>query len=472
MSYWIEKTNVRDRNDRNEGDFAVGKALWSPTQDGAGRRIYEAMKRVQVGDIVYHLTDGKGFTGVSVVEESCQTIQGNDFPVAANRDWAGSENYFLVRLENYEAIEPPFLKEKFFNEQRTADGLRNFPTDEVVGGVFFTNNMRVRQGGYLTEAPQGLMEILNSRYNELRGEDLPKFRRNDDNPEQDDQLRGNPLDQLVNDVNYDFENGRNKIELLVDLIREKKSVILYGPPGTGKTFIATKLADHLSKGDNTRRRMIQFHQSYSYEEFIEGFRPSLQTNNSLAFSLIPGSFKAFCEEARKDSDEDYIFIIDEFNRGNIAKIFGELMYLLEYRNRDESIVLAYSGENFSIPENVFIIGTMNTADRSLAIMDFALRRRFAFFRLDPDYEVLRRFLTKNNNEHLSDLLVEKLRRVNRRIREKDFCLGISYFMKNDLNEDSAKRIWKYQIEPYLFELFHDEPRIPDEVRWEMPNNDV
>jgi 5-methylcytosine-specific restriction protein B len=148
------------------------------------------------------------------------------------------------------------------------------------------------------------------------------------------------------------------------------------------------------------------------------------------------------------------------------------MYLLEYRQESESIVLPYSGKRFWIPPNVYIIGTMNTADRSLAIMDFALRRRFAFLRFDPEYQILRTFLKNQDKEELAEKLIKMLAEVNRKITDKDFHIGISYFMKKDLNENHAKRIWEFEIETYLEELFHEDTEKIKELRWKSLSNNV
>ena len=167
---------------------------------------------------------------------------------------------------------------------------------------------------------------------------------------------------------------------LVQLMEMKKNVILQGPPGVGKTFAAKRLAySMMGVKDKNRVKMIQFHQSYSYEDFIMGFRP---TENG--FELRNGTFYNFCKQAEEDSENDYFFIIDEINRGNLSKIFGELFMLIENDKRGSELELLYADENFSVPPNLYIIGMMNTADRSLAILDYALRRRFAFFDMTED----------------------------------------------------------------------------------------
>ena len=624
MTYWIEKTNVEGRNDRVQGDFAVGKALWSPTENRAGRRIYNAMTRVHVGDIVYHLTDGEGFTGVSVVEEGCQTIPGNAFPVAANTDWADFENYYLVKLKNYKAIEPPFLKEKFFNDQRTADRLRGIPRDKVAGGVFYNNDMTLREGAYLTEAPEELMSILNERYRELRQIDLPY-------------ITGNNNDR-------GFRNP--------DSPERKKNVILYGPPGTGKTYSAIQYAvaiveeksiakvkaedygevfsRYLKYKDDGIIAFTTFHQSFSYEEFIEGIRPVVSpeekadANKEIEYEIHDGIFKAFCDNAgnpvgeKADADlgigknptvwkvsleaagdnptrteciennhirigwDEYgenisdatdfgehggsnvlnafynkmqigdivlscyssktidaigvvtgepewhneypnykrmrnvrwlvkginedivdlnggramtlstvyklsvsvsdvlqmlrklksdlfkeevkvpnrVFIIDEINRGNISKIFGELITLIESSKRigaSEQLRarLPYSGQNFGVPDNVYIIGTMNTADRSIALIDSALRRRFSFVEMQPNSTILKGVSVENIN------IAQMLDTINKRITvllDREHTIGHSYLLplRKSATIETLAEIFENSIVPLLQEYFYDD----------------
>jgi len=277
-------------------------------------------------------------------------------------------------------------------------------------------------------------------------------------------------EDLIRVIYFDYENGESVIDNVLKLLRRKKNIVLYGPPGTGKTFIAKQIAEYLTEGDKERVEMIQFHQSYSYEEFMEGYRPGLVEQNNgkaISFELKDGVFKSFCKRAENDHGNKYVFIIDEFNRGNVAKIFGELMYLLEYREKKHSIRLPYSNEKFSIPKNVYIIGTMNTADRSLAIMDFALRRRFGFFRLDPNFEVLKNFAAENEYSIDLDKLIKNIKRVNERIGDKDYYIGISYFIKEKLDNEDLKSIWINEIETYLEEYFLDEPDKIDELKWKQ-----
>jgi len=240
---------------------------------------------------------------------------------------------------------------------------------------------------------------------------------------------------------------------------KKKQIIFQGPPGTGKTFVAQKIALYLTQSED-RIETIQFHPSYSYEDFIEGYRPK---NGN--FELEEGIFKLFCQRAKEDGDKKCILIIDEINRGNLSKIFGELLYLLEYR--DKKAKLTYSQEEFSIPENVYIIGTMNTADRSLAIMDYALRRRFYFVDIKCETRRLEEWLNENGCKLKTSELRGAIENMNNQIKDEmhseDFAIGHSYFMREDLDSDKLKEVMDFGVKPLLKEYFFDKEEKVEEV---------
>ena len=266
------------------------------------------------------------------------------------------------------------------------------------------------------------------------------------------------LDDFLSEVYMD-ENDYNQI---VSVLKKRKNIILQGAPGVGKTFVAKRIAyAMMGMKDIDRVQMVQFHQSYSYEDFVMGFRPT-----TTGFELRKGVFYNFCKKAEIDSDNEYFFIIDEINRGNLSKIFGELFMLIENDKRGKSIQLLYSEEKFSIPENVYIIGMMNTADRSLALLDYALRRRFSFIDMKPGFK------TEGFAEYQSSLdckkfdkLVDCVERLNRVISEDDtlgegFCIGHSYFCNLDpdtVTENTLNEIVKYELIPLLKEYWFDEP---------------
>ncbi|MEG4085318.1 AAA family ATPase [Microcoleus sp. POL10_C6] len=249
----------------------------------------------------------------------------------------------------------------------------------------------------------------------------------------------------------------------IHAINRKGQTIIQGPPGTGKTFIAEKLAKHLIGGGDGFSDIIQFHPAYTYEDFIEGLRPITQ-NGQLTYSIVPGRFLEFCEKAEACEDT-CVLIIDEINRANLSQVFGELMYLLDDRQDTKRFITLASGKLFRIPTNVRIIGTMNTADRSIALVDNALRRRFAFISLSPNYELLQNYHDREQTGFPVDKLTSILEDVNRAINNKHYQLGISFFLTKTLAED-IQDIWQMEIEPYLEEYFFDQQEKMDEFLWD------
>lgn len=247
------------------------------------------------------------------------------------------------------------------------------------------------------------------------------------------------------------------LDTFMRTLKNKKQVILQGPPGTGKTFLAKRIASKLS-GAAPRRSLIQFHPSYTYEDFFEGFRPRVDSQNQKSWlELRPGPLRTIVEHALEESQYPHFLIIDEINRGNLASIFGELYFLLEYRK--EEVRLMYSGEQFSLPENLFIIGTMNTADRSIALVDSAMRRRFAFYSLHPDAEPTQNLLQRWSHKNLEDgsRIVALWQALNDEIGVHDFKVGPSYFMRADIEGPGVlQEVWETEILPLVSEYFPHE----------------
>lgn len=242
------------------------------------------------------------------------------------------------------------------------------------------------------------------------------------------------------------------LQRVVTLLQHRKQVVLYGPPGTGKTHVARELARHIA--DPGATRLVQFHPSYTYEDFFEGFRPRLN-GETAAFDLVHGPLRRLATAAERDKGRPHVLIIDEINRANLPKVFGELYFLLEYR--DEAIDLQYSpGDRFKLPGNVFIIGTMNTADRSIALVDAAMRRRFAFVELHPDHppvrDVLARWAEAQGKDDGRAALLDKL---NRAIgADHEFKIGPAYLMKPDADH-GLDLVWEHSILPLLEEHFYE-----------------
>ena len=261
----------------------------------------------------------------------------------------------------------------------------------------------------------------------------------------------------------DVYMSEDKYDRLVSVMKRKKNMILQGAPGVGKTFAAERLAySMLGKKDTSHVSLIQFHQNYSYEDFIMGYRP---TENG--FALTPGVFYEFCQKAQQHPREDYFFLIDEINRGNMSKIFGELLMLIENSYRGKPVTLSSNGESFTVPKNLYVIGMMNTADRSLAMIDYALRRRFSFIELEPGFETegFKAYQKGLGNEIL-DKLVAVVERLNEEIKNdsslwKGFCIGHSYFCGLENPKDCTvswmREVVEYDILPMLEEYWFDSP---------------
>lgn len=249
----------------------------------------------------------------------------------------------------------------------------------------------------------------------------------------------------------------HQLQTMKSLLKRKKNLILQGAPGVGKTYAAKRLAfAMMGTKDESRVSVIQFHQNYSYEDFVMGYKP----NADGGFTLINGIFYEFCQKARVNRDMPYFLIIDEINRGNLSKIFGELLQLIEEDYRDQSIQLAYNKQRFSVPKNLFIIGMMNTADRSLAMIDYALRRRFSFFEMKPGFETsqFKKYISEKRNPKL-DKLVMAIVELNKVIADDDslgsgFCIGHSYLCKLENGYD-LESIVEYDIIPMLREYWFD-----------------
>lgn len=262
-------------------------------------------------------------------------------------------------------------------------------------------------------------------------------------------------------------------DTLQHLIRNKKNVIFQGAPGVGKTFCARRLAQAMmGERDESRIALIQFHQNYSYEDFVMGYKPAGAT-----FELQKGIFYKFCMLAANHPEKEYFFIIDEINRGNLSKIFGELLMLIEKDYRGEKLTLAYKDEKFFVPSNLYLIGMMNTADRSLALIDYALRRRFSFFEMKPgfDSEVFKVYLKEKDNVRLNEL-VEQVKELNRQIAADDslgkgFEIGHSYLCTREaVTDEWLKEVVNYDILPMLREYWFDNKSEVD--RWSNKLNGI
>lgn len=277
----------------------------------------------------------------------------------------------------------------------------------------------------------------------------------------------NPVMPLTQYEKYNKEDFLSEVfmtseqyDMLHTLLVNKQNLILQGAPGVGKTFAARRLAySFIGRRDESRVQMVQFHQNYSYEDFVMGYRPMGD-----GFGLQYGIFYRFCQKAASNPNEPYFFIIDEINRGNMSKIFGELLMLIEKDYRGTKMTLAYNGMPFLVPGNLYIIGMMNTADRSLAMLDYALRRRFSFFDMEPGFlsEGFVKYMDSFEDDTFS-MLIEQVKNLNKEIANdaslgKGFCIGHSYFCgKKAVTDEWMEAVVEYDILPMLREYWFDEP---------------
>ena len=244
-------------------------------------------------------------------------------------------------------------------------------------------------------------------------------------------------------------------EIIIDL-EDKRQMIFHGPPGTGKTFVAKRIAAEYERAGGGAE-IVQFHPSYAYEDFVEGYRPTLRDGQA-GFELRQGPLRRLAERAAANPRDQFVMVIDELNRGNVAKVFGELYFLLEYR--DEGIRLQYGDERFALPENLLFICTMNTADRSIALVDAALRRRFWFHGFFPDEPPIEGLLRRWLAEHQpgAEWVADLVDRANEHLGDRDAAIGPSYFMSDsaELDDDRVRRIWQRAVRPYVEEQCYGE----------------
>ena len=379
------------------------------------RRIFQRFEEAEVGDevIAYETTPSKAIVGICKVDKS---LKNN-----------------TITFKKVEQFSHPIL----FKDIKDLPELQNME--------YFKNN----QGS--------LFKVTNEEYNILM--DIIR----EENPIVKKTYEKYNSDDFLNDVYM----SKKQYEEIKSLIKEKQNIILEGSPGVGKTYMAKKLVYSLiGEKNDDQIEMIEFHQNYSYEDFIEGYRP----NEDGKLEIEKGIFFQFCLTAENNPDKDFYLIIDEINRGNLSKIFGELLMLIEKDKRETSVTLAYSKVKFKVPKNLYLIGLMNTADRSIAIIDYALRRRFSFVDIMPAYEneKFKDYIASLNNEKLNRI-IKTIKDLNKEISNdvslgEEFMIGHSYFcnLTKENLYNKIDLIVKYEIKPLLKEYWFDNKEKLDE----------
>ena len=409
--------------------------LWAhaTSKNGAVLTHHTDMKKIKKDDLILLYADTKVVAMGACTVESVDSKRPSEYPdkISSPEDDSQSPG-FVVRADFNEFETPIPFKE-------VESDLRSLVDDK--GPLAATGGIKM---GYLYPLSKEFGEKFIERFNNsgavIGGEE---------------KMENIATDESLNALARALLVPEAWLAEVIGQIVKSKQVIFYGPPGTGKTYIGKAIAQYLAPKENTE--IIQFHPSFSYEDFFEGFRPAEKSDGSISLEKVDGPLKRIAAAARSNPDKDYVLIIDEINRGNLSKVFGELYFLLEYR--DEEISLMYSkNEKFSLPTNLIFIGTMNTADRSIALVDSAIRRRFKFIHLDPTSEpcsqILPKWLQANKLPAISGAMLENL---NNALAKYEFSVGPAYLMKDkNQSRENLQLIWKYSIEPLLEEYFYGE----------------
>lgn len=468
--WYVEKTNENTHKIPSIPNSYIGQLLFSPKTNTSGREIYRNMEMISPGDYVIHLVMDKGnsIVGVSMAKEGTKSLT-----IPPGKSWSGDG--FKVELEGFKPLSKP-LEWKEISKSEKESLLNLLGTSS---GLFYKKNLDLNQGAYLTAAPKELVSIINRVYRLKTSEDLPYFKSATTSPSSDG-IASHSADKAM-DI--------------------PKNIILHGPVGTGKTFysrlLAVGLTNHkirdlrdiekLIRGDQEmiqslsglepgeEIRTVTFHQSYGYEDFIGGIKALTGEDDGIEYKVVPGVFKELCDEARKDLNKLYVIIIDEINRGDISRIFGELITLIEddkrlsVKSNGMAIKLPNFDEVFSVPENVYIIGTMNDSDRSIALLDVALRRRFSFFEVPPNEEIIRRWLNSNplaSDQNFQETVISLFKPLNQVILQtkgEDFLIGHAFFKNlDDSTEDpyeALRQVFVYKILPLLKEIYYGRDEI-------------
>ena len=374
-----------------------------------------------------------GELAVSTIYKVCKEVKIGDIILASN----GKSGYKVgIIAQNYE-----YISSKNLIHTRKINW-----TDKTIARDSMSENLKNSSG-----TVQTLGDL--SRYNE----EINDLINNKDESFKSMNYDQNIISEIVNSTLLEESKVKNILDAM--FVENNKQLIFSGPPGTGKTWVAKAIAKHITDEDCTE--IVQFHPNYGYEEFMIGLRPEGK-EGGIEFKPRKGVVVELSEKAQNNPDKTYILIIDEMNRGNLPKIFGELMFLFEYRDQEMSLQYELDSTNtkFKLPENLYFIGTMNTADRSIATIDAALRRRFDIFEFPPSVEILQKFYEKPENSLEYKNLINAMNELNEKLENllgtKNQLIGHTFFMKEKLDKEELRHVWERKIEPQLEEYFYDD----------------
>ena len=467
--WFVEKTYEKFHKIESIQNSNIGKILYSPKTAKNGSNIYKEITEIKPGDYIIHLVmdKDKSITGVSMAKGRAMP-----FKIPPGNKWSGDG--VMIELEGLKQLSPSLKWSEIIENEKN----RLIQLSDHYKGRFYNENLGLHMGSYLSAAPEELVSIINDAYMSKTGKNIPYFKSS---------ASAQPKSDAASNQSEEIQKNM------------PKNIILHGPVGTGKTFYAKLLAlgltNHKISGikdieallsggpekvnffsnlkSGGQIKTVTFHQSYGYEDFIGGIKAVTGGNGNIEYKVVPGVFKTLCDTARKDINKPYVIIIDEINRGDISRIFGELITLIEddkRSNKDSegiTIKLPNFDEEFSVPENVYIIGTMNDSDKSIALLDVALRRRFLFFLVPPYSKIIEGWINeKIKDEKFKNTVINLFNMLNKNISEtkgEDFRIGHAFFKElkdtDDNSYETLRQIFLYKIIPLLKEIYYGRDEI-------------